>query len=76
MDRTPQWASLGFFPSGLAADIARQALEEAEIPVLVKGDHPGIFGLAFQGSVGGGVEVLVPDVALEHAREILGEEAS
>ena len=72
MDDTPRWATLGVFPSGLAADIARQTLEEAEIPVLVRGDHAGIFGPGFQGSVGGGIEVLVPDSALEHAREILG----
>ena len=76
MDRTPQWASVGVFPSGLAADVARQALEDAEIPVLVKGGQPGIFGPAFQGAITGGIEVLVPDVALEHAREILGADAA
>ncbi|MGK2961494.1 MAG: putative signal transducing protein [Gemmatimonadaceae bacterium] len=71
MDVNTEWESLGLFPTGLDADIARQALEEAGIPVLVKGDRAGIFGAAFQGAFSGGVEILVPTIALAHAREIL-----
>jgi hypothetical protein len=72
MDESPKWVLLGFFSSVLSADIARESLEAAEIPVLVKSNHPGLWGGAFQGTVVGGVELLVPDAALEAALEILG----
>lgn len=67
------WAHLATFGSGLEADAARTLLEEEEIPVLVKGPQVGIFGGGFQGTVPGGVELLVPSPELERARELIGE---
>lgn len=51
----------------------RQALEEADIPVLVRGTYSGVFGGAYQGPVPGGVQLLVPSPVLEDARRIIGE---
>jgi hypothetical protein len=73
METNTEWESVGLFSTGLAADIAQQSLEEAGIPVLLKGDRAGIFGAAFQGAFAGGVEILVPTIALAHAREVLGK---
>lgn len=73
MSDTPQWMHLGSFNTGLEADIVRVALEAEHIPVLVKGDNPGIFGASYQGVVTGGIELLVPDVELERARALLPE---
>jgi len=73
MSDMAQWVPLGSFNTGLDADIVRAALEAAGIPVLVKGDNPGIFGASHQGVVTGGIELLVPDVALERARAMMPE---
>lgn len=73
MSDTTQWVPLGTFNTGLDADMVRVALEAEDIPVLVKGDHPGIFGASFQGVVTGGVQLLVPDVELERARALMPE---
>jgi hypothetical protein len=69
----PRWAHLTSFSSGFEADEARAILEAADIPVLVKGPQVGIFGSGYQGSVPGGVELLVPSPELDRARELLGE---
>ena len=66
------WASLASFSSGLEADEARAILEAADIPVLVRGPQVGIFGGGFQGTVPGGVELLVPSPELERSRVLLG----
>lgn len=73
MGDTAEWVVLGSFNTGLEADIVRQTLEAEDIPVLVKGNHSGIFGAAFQGVVTGGIELLVPDAELERARELMRE---
>lgn len=64
---------LATYPNGLAADIARQTLEAAEIPVLVKGLQVGVFGPSFLGDLHGGVELHVPSPDLERARHLLEE---
>lgn len=69
---TPSWVTLHTFTTGLEADAARLTLEEAEIPVLIPGQQVGIFGPGFHGGQPGGTTVLVPEVALLHARELLG----
>lgn len=71
---TATWATLTTFGSGLEADIARQTLDAEGIPALVRGDHVGIFGAGFQGTVASGVELLVPEPELDRARELLGLE--
>ena len=66
-----EWIEVATFSTGLEADIAKGALEDADIPVLVRSNAPGIFGLAFQGVVAGGVALHVPTPELERARELL-----
>jgi hypothetical protein len=69
---TPSWVTLQTFTTGLEADAARLTLEDAGIPVLVPGQQVGIFGPGYRGGQPGGITMLVPDVALLHARELLG----
>lgn len=66
-----EWIEVATFATGLEADIAKSALEDADIPVLVRSNAPGIFGLAFQGVVAGGISLHVPTPELERARELL-----
>jgi hypothetical protein len=68
-----EWVKLATFTSGLDADVARATLEEAEIPVQVRGHHVGIFGPSFQGPVPGGIDVYVPSPELARARELLDD---
>jgi hypothetical protein len=44
--------------------------------VLVKGYQVGMWGSAFQGSMSEGAEVFVPESALEHARDLLPDDAA
>ncbi len=66
-----EWIEVATFATGLEADIAKSALEGADIPVMVRSNAPGIFGLAFQGVVAGGIALHVPTPELERARELL-----
>lgn len=68
----PEWVTLHTFHTGLEADAARLALEEAEIPVLSPGLAVGAFGPGYHGGQPGGITLLVPAAALEDARELLG----
>ena len=70
-----EWIKLATFGSGLEADIARARLEEADIPVQLRGQQTGAFGPSFQGAVPGGLDIYVPSPELEHARELLGHTA-
>jgi hypothetical protein len=67
-----RWACVTKVFTGLDADTARATLELEHIPVLVRGSQVGMFGSAFQGSIPGGVEILVPESELARARELLG----
>jgi len=73
-DDAPTWATLTTFGTGIEADLARQTLDAEGIPALVRGDHVGIFGAGFQGTLASGVELLVPAPALDRARRLLGLE--
>ena len=64
-----QFASYG---SVFDAELDRTRLEEAGIPAIVRGAHPGVHGAGFSGMYIGGVELYVPDVALDDVREVLG----
>lgn len=66
-----RFVSLATYANGFDADQARATLEQAGIPVLVKGPQVGIFGAAFQGTVQGGVELQVPSPELDHAKALL-----
>ena len=70
-----EWVKFATFDSGLEADIARATLEEADIPVQLRGQHIGIFGPSFQGRVPGGVDMYVPSPEVERARELLDHTA-
>ena len=60
--------------TGLDADTIRGMLEGEGIPVLVRGYQVGMWGSAFQGPINEGADILVPESALERARELLPEE--
>jgi len=68
-----QWARLTTVYSGLAVDTIRATLELEGIPVLVRGYQVGMFGSGFQGPISEGAEILVPESALERARELVPE---
>ena len=68
-----QWARLTTVYSGLAVDTIRATLELEGIPVLVRGYQVGMFGSGFQGPITEGAEILVPESALEQARELIPE---
>ncbi len=71
-----EWIEVATFSTGLEADIAQGILEDADIPVLVRSNAPGIFGLAYQGVVVGGIALQVPTPEFERARELLAAPTS
>jgi hypothetical protein len=68
------WVSLRSFDTGLEADMACLRLQAADIPFLLRSDRAGVFGLTFQGSVPGGIVLLVPTSVAVRAREVLEED--
>jgi hypothetical protein len=68
---TTNWVKIATVRTGYEADAAKVILEEAGIPVLVRGYQPGIFGVGFQGPVIGGISILVPGPAESQARELI-----
>jgi len=72
---TDHWALLTTVYSGLEVDTIRAALEEEGIPVLVRGYQVGMWGGGFQGPISEGAKVLVPESALERARDLLPPES-
>ncbi len=67
----PHWRKAAVFPAEPTAELARQQLEAAGIPVAVLNDQTGIFGPGFAGASHLGVTVLVPADRLQEARELL-----
>lgn len=68
-----QWARLTVVYSGLEVDTLRATLELEGIPALVRGFGVGMFGSGYQGPIREGAEVLVPESALERARDLIPE---
>ncbi len=66
-----EWVTVRTLSTGLEADIARSLLEADGIPVLLRSDSAGIFGLSFQGNVAGGIALQVPSPEAERARALL-----
>ncbi|HSG49939.1 MAG TPA: hypothetical protein VLA43_19100 [Longimicrobiales bacterium] len=66
-----RWVSVASYSARYLAEIPLQTLQAEGIPVLVKGEEPGIWGPAFSGPTSQGIELLVPEPAEEDAREIL-----
>ncbi|MDT8341034.1 MAG: hypothetical protein RQ751_05930 [Longimicrobiales bacterium] len=71
--RAPRWVPVASFAARYLAEVPLQALEAEGIPVLVKGEEPGIWGPGFPGPTSQGIRLFVPEAALEDARLTLGE---
>ena len=65
------WAKLATYNTGFEVDLLCVALDAEAIPYLVRGLNRGIDGAGYQGLVAGGIDVLVPEDALEDARSVL-----
>jgi hypothetical protein len=76
MTERREWTTIASFGTGIDADIARELLIAAGIPVLMRSERSGIFGPGFQGSVPGGVGLAVPVAFVKQARELLASDAA
>ncbi|MDA1081741.1 MAG: DUF2007 domain-containing protein [Gemmatimonadetes bacterium] len=68
-----RWVRLTGCANTVEAEVLRQTLDTADIPVLIRGLQPGIFGGGFQGAIPHGIDVCVPSPELERARELLSD---
>ena len=79
-DHEVRWVPVAFYSARYLAEIPMQTLEAEGIPVLLRGEEPGIWGPAFSGPTSQGIQLLVPDAAESDAREVLaslvGEDGS
>ena len=66
-----EWVVLAAYPARYLAELQIQTLEAEGIPVLVRGEEAGIWGPAYMGPTSQGIKVMVPEPALEEARELL-----
>lgn len=73
MSTNREWTRLASFDFGYEADFAEVTLEEAGIPVLVKGREAGIWGPGFAGRTSQGLSVWVPEDRLADARAVLSD---
>ena len=69
-----RWTSVASFAALYEAELPRQRLEAAGIPVLVRGAEPGIWGPAFPGPTSRGIELLVPEERVPDAAELLDDD--
>ena len=65
------WKELVTYSARYEAEIPIQQLENAGIPVIVKGEEAGIWGPAFPGPTSQGIRLLVPSELLDEARDLL-----
>lgn len=72
-DEAPRWVTVATYAARYLAEIPIQTLKGNGIPVIVKGEEPGIWGPAFSGPTSHGLELQVPEPLAREAREILGE---
>lgn len=71
MTRSVDWTTLAIYPTGLEADLASATLTAAGIPHQLVGERDGLFGATFQGSVPGGLAIVVPETEVVRARELV-----
>ena len=71
MNADAGWEAVITYTTTFEADIGKAALEQAGIPVLVKGADVGMFGGAFSGPTAHGVTLYVPAGRLDEARDIV-----
>ena len=70
------FVKVGVYSTRFEAELAQAQLASADMPSLIQSHAgAGVFGPGFQGSVPGGVTVLVPREHLAEAEEILGNDA-
>lgn len=67
----PRWVMFKSCATGLEADMVVAQLEEAGIPAWARTDSHGLFGPGFSGPSAQGVGVMVPEAALDAAKEIV-----
>jgi len=67
------WEQVAAFAALYEAELARQILEEQDIPVYVRGPEVGIFGPGFSGPSPLGTAVFVPSDRADEAREFLAD---
>lgn len=66
-----RWAKLVTYNMGFEVDLLCVGLDAAEIPYLIRGLNRGMDGAGYQGLVVGGIDVFVPEDALDEARSVL-----
>ena len=74
MQTSEDWALLQEYGSLLEANLDLGALELENVPTLVQGLEPGIWGPGFNGLTPRGVSVFVPAPLLDYARDLIGQE--
>jgi hypothetical protein len=68
------WIAVKEYAALFEAEMAKQRLEQSDIPVLLKGPITGAFGPGFSGPTTQGVTLLVPDGHHDAAVEILADD--
>jgi hypothetical protein len=66
-----EWTVLKQFAARFEADLPLALLEDAGIPVFVRGPETGIFGPGFAGATAAGVTILVHEEDLERAQDVI-----
>lgn len=74
MQTSDDWALLQEYGSLLEANLDLGALELENVPTLVRGLEPGIWGAGFTGLTLRGVSVFVPSTLLDYARDLIGHD--
>ena len=74
MQTSDDWALLQEYGSLLEANLDLGALELENVPTMVRGLEPGIWGPGFNGLTLRGVSVFVPSSLLDYARDLIGQD--
>lgn len=65
------WSLVARYTHGYEVDFAESTLQEAGIPVVVRGREAGIWGPGFAGPTSQGLSIWVPEDRLDDARDLL-----
>lgn len=68
------WIAVKEYAALFEAEMAKQRLEQSDIPVLLKGPITGAFGPGFSGPTAQGVTLFVPDEQHDAAVELLADD--
>lgn len=69
-----EWKTVKEYAALFEAELDQQTLEQAGIPVMLKGPMTGAFGPGFSGPTAQGVTLLVPDDRHDEAIDLIGDE--